>query len=127
MNKLVSFVLSFYLATVIYTNAFFVTTLTVAKASDQLFWNKLGIFVIILLPVYFIVNKFVAVQSGRGGMQVLRIVLVSLATLGLVVAFFYHVIPLAPLYHFPKLLDPYFASASLFTIWLIVPLVVLFI
>jgi len=60
-------------------------------------------------------------------MKVVRTILLFAAFLGLVLTVFYHIIPLEPIYNLPTQVDQLFASDTAFTIWLLVPLVVLFI
>ena len=127
MNKLVTFIISFYVTLVIYSNAFFVKTLLVAKSSDQLFWNKLGIFLIILVLVFLLLKKYVVVENSRRVAHTLKMILLVVVTLGLIVTFFYSIIPIAPLYHFPAIFDRFFASPTALTAWLIAPLLALFI
>jgi hypothetical protein len=57
----------------------------------------------------------------------LRGILFSIALLGLTISLFYHVIPIEPLYNLPDQLDKFFASKSFFTLWLIIPILVLLI
>ena len=59
-------------------------------------------------------------------MKPLRFVLLFVALLGLVFTILYHIIPLEPIYNLPAQVDQVFASEMAFTIWLIAPLVVLF-
>lgn len=125
MNKLVALVISTYIAFVIYGNAFFIKQLTVVKDSNQLFWNHLAIFIILMVPIYLAVSQFVS-REFRGG-KAFKTLLLSLAFLGLVISMFYHVIPLEPIYDLPPVVDKVFASESLFTVWLLVPIIILFI
>jgi hypothetical protein len=127
MNKLVTFVLSFYIALVVYSNAFFIKALTVAKGSDQLFWNKLGILAVIFILVFLLIKKYVQVDRGRSGASTLKLILLVLVTIGLFVAFLHNVVSVGAVYSFPTGLDKFFASPTAFTAWLIAPLLVLFI
>lgn len=127
MHKVASLIVSIYIAIVIYTNAFFIKVLTIGKGTDQLFWNHLAIFLIILVPVFFLVNKFVHIDSGGGLRKHGKMVLYTVVLIGLVTSLFYHVIPLNPIYDIPAPIDNFFASDTAFTIWLIVPLLALFI
>lgn len=127
LNSIASLIISIYAAAFIYSNAFFVKQLTVVDGSSQLFWNKLGIFLIILLPIFFLMKKIVSFTYTRGGMRYVRTIVLGLALLGLILSMLYHVIPVQSIYDFPGSVDKVFASDSAFTVWLILPLVALFI
>ncbi len=127
LNNLGAIIISVYIAVVIYTNAFFIKTLTVADSSSQLFWNKLGIFLIILVPVFFLMKKIVSPPYTRGGLQYVRTALLLVVLVGLSISVLYHVVPLQSVYNLPSSVDRFFASGTAFTIWLIIPLLALFI
>ena len=131
MQRFSSLIISIYIATLLYANISFIKTLTILEGSEQLFWNNLAIFVILLVPVYFLINKHISVPCARtrsqSVMKVVRTILLFVALLGLVLTVFYHIIPLEPIYNLPAQIDQIFASDTAFTIWLLVPLVVLFV
>jgi hypothetical protein len=54
-------------------------------------------------------------------------ILLGVAFAGLFISILYHVIPLEPIYNLPASVDKFFASDTSFTIWLIAPLLALFI
>ncbi|MEK7186924.1 MAG: hypothetical protein AAB690_01215 [Patescibacteria group bacterium] len=126
MQKLSSLIIAIYITALLYANLFFIKQLTLVKGADQLFWNHLAIFAIILVPVFFLINKYISAPVSRGAMKPLRFVLLFVALLGLVFTILYHIIPLEPIYNLPAQVDQVFASEMAFTIWLIAPLVVLF-
>ncbi len=124
-NKLVSALISLYLAILLYTQAFFVKTLTILKGSDQLFWNHIMILIIFFLPIFYVVNKHISVYSDRGFKRYLKIILLVVSIIGLIISILYHIVPIASIYHFPAYLNPVFAPEQIFTIWLIAPLAIL--
>ncbi len=124
-NKLVAGLISLYLAILLYTQAFFVKTLTILKGSDQLFWNHIMILVIFFLPIFYVVNKHISVDSDGGLKRYLKLVLLIIAIVGLVISVLYHIVPIAPIYHFPSILNQFFAPEQIFTVWLIAPLAIL--
>lgn len=126
-NKLASLVISIYISALIYSNAFFMQILTVADSEGQLFWNHLAIFLILLVPIYFLVSRYVSMPYSRGSMKHIRAFVVGIALVGLSLAMLYHIIPLEPIYNLPPYVDQVFASDTAFTIWLIIPLLALFI
>ena len=127
MQKLAALIISIYVAMLLYSNVFFIKKLELVNDNGQLFWNHLGIFLILLVPIFFIVSRIVVLSHARGVMMPLRAILFSLALLGLVLSIFYHVIPLEVVYDLPSQVDKIFASDQAFTIWLIAPLLTLFI
>ncbi len=127
MNKLVALLLSFYLATFLYTQVFFVKALTLTKGNENLFWNHIAILLIFAVFIFFVLQKHIEFDAGYGVMQFLRTVLVSLSLIGLVVTILYHVIPLEPIYNLPPLVDKIFASELNYSLWLLAPILVLFI
>ena len=127
MQKLAALIISIYVATLLYSNVFFVKKLVIADSGAAPFWNHLGIFLILLVPTFFIVSRIVVLSYARGVMMPLRAILFSLALLGLVLSIFYHIIPLEVVYDLPSQVDKIFASDKAFTIWLIAPLLTLLI
>ena len=127
MNKLVAVLFSFYIAILLYTQVFFVKVLTLTKDNGSLFWNHLAILIMFTVFVFFTLHRHVSVEIGKGPIEIVRLVLLSLALIGLVISMFYHLIPLEPLYHLPTVMDKLFASDLDYTLWLLAPLFVLFI
>ncbi len=127
MERIVSLVLSIYVTIALYANLFFIQKLVVLEGADKLFWNHLAIFLLILVAVFFIVNRYISLSYTRSGLGQIRPVLLILAFTGLVLSILYHVIPLDPVFNLPSIVDQAFSSDLAFTIWLLIPLVVLFI
>jgi hypothetical protein len=127
MQKVAALIVSIYITAVIYSNAFFIKTLTVVKDSSQLFWNYLAIFLIILVLVYLLVNKTISVNLGRGHMRPIRTLMLTFGLVGLVLSVLYHIVPIEPMFDLPQALDRIFASDVAFTAWLVLPLLALFI
>ncbi len=124
-NKLVSIVIALYISILLYTQAFFVKTLTVLKGSDQLFWNHIMILFIFFIPIFFVVNKHVSADYSGGLKRGLKLILLVVSILGLVGSILYHIVPVASVYHFPNIVDQFFVPAQFFTIWLFIPVVAL--
>jgi hypothetical protein len=124
---LVSSILSLYIASFLYTHVFFVKTLTIdSNGSSNLFWNHIGIFMIFYLPLHFIMNRVVSMDYDRGASRYVKVGLLAFAMSGLILSLLYHLIPLDPVYNFSGAIDSLFASNTAFTIWLIIPLILLF-
>ena len=127
MSKLVTTVLSLYVATLVYLELPFLNSLEFAGQS------AMGLFVahMIVLLVLFIIAEFalknhISAFAGPGLAGTLKIVALSLSTVGFILMILYHIIPAGPVYHMPKFLDSFFASNVAMTIWLLAPLALLF-
>ncbi len=126
-NTLVSIILSLYLSVLLYSNSFFVNSLIfVSKDPAKLFWNHLAIFALFFVPIYLILSKIISVEGDRGPLKLLKIGILALVSTGLLIAIFYHVLSIAPIYNFSSAIDNLFASSRAFTIWLILPLITMF-
>jgi len=124
-NRLIAGILSLYTASFFYTQIPFIKTLTLVKGSDQLFWNHLAIFVILFVPILFILSKYISDDSRGGVWGYIKSVLLFISLIGLLIFVFYHIVPIAPVYTFPAVVDKFFLSDLSFTIWLLAPLVVM--
>ncbi len=127
MPNFVSLILSLYVTSLVYTHAFFIERLMFLEKVDQQFYNQLGIFLIILLPIYFLLNRLVVSAGGGGARQFVRKTLHFVAALGLFATILYHVVPLESVYDLPAQVDQIFSSETMLTFWLLAPLLVLFI
>ena len=122
-----SIIVSVYISAFLYTNAFFVQKLVfVSNDVSKLFWNHLGIFLLFFIPIFYLLRNIISGEYGRRG-KFIGGGLLAVATAGLILAIFYHVIPLNPVYNFSAGIDKLFATDMMFTIWLIIPLLALFI
>jgi hypothetical protein len=121
-----SIIVSIYISAFLYINAFFVQKLVfVGNEASKLFWNHLGIFLLFFIPVFYLLRNVVSGDYSRRG-KFVGAGLLAVATAGLVLAIFYHVIPLTPVYNFSAGIDKLFATDTMFTFWLLIPLLVLF-
>ncbi len=119
-------IVSIYISAFLYMNAFFVQKLVfVGNEANKLFWNHLGIFLLFFVPVFYFLKNIISGDYGRRG-KLIGSGLLAIATAGLVLAIFYQIIPLIPVYNFSAGIDKLFATDTMFTIWLIIPLLVLF-
>ncbi len=124
-NRLIAGILSLYLASFFYTQVPFVKVLTLVKGSDQLFWNHIAIFAIFFVPILFILTKYIDSFSTRGVLGYIKGALLFIALIGLIIFIFYHIIPIAPVYTLPAVLDKFFLPDISFTLWLLVPVAVM--
>lgn len=127
MQRLASIIVSTYIAIVLYSNLFFIERLVVLDTGTGIFWNNLAILLALVVAVQFIIGRIISLSFVRGAMGPLRILLFSIAFLGLIISIFYHVIPIDAVYTLPTQMDAFFASDLMFSIWLLVPILVLLI
>lgn len=124
-NRLIAGILSLYLASFFYTQVPFVKVLTLVKGSDQLFWNHIAIFVIFFIPILFILTKYIDSDSSRGVLGYIKVALLFIAFIGIIISILYNIIPVAPVYTLPAVLDKFFLPNLSFTLWLLVPIAVM--
>ena len=124
-NRLIAGILSLYLASFFYTQVPFVKVLTLVKGSDQLFWNHIAIFVIFFIPILFILTKYIDSYSRGGILGYIKTVLLFIAFIGIIISILYNIIPVAPVYTLPAVLDKFFLPDISFTLWLLVPIAVM--
>lgn len=122
-GKIISFILSLYVALLVFTNFPYIEALTFFKNSElQITLSHLGIFLVLVFLIHHIIN-FVAYSeypAWKGGKMFQVIILAFSATL-LLLAFLYHILPISVLYDFSASIDLYFSSQFFFW-WLIAPL-----
>lgn len=125
-NRLIAGILSLYLASFFYTQVPFVKVLTLVKGSDQLFWNHIAIFAIFFVPTFLILTKYIDSDSRRGVFGYIKIVLLLIAFIGIIISILYNIIPVAPVYTLPSVLEKFFLPDLSFTLWLLIPIAVMF-
>ncbi|GEM_PF-5726955 len=124
-NRLIAGILSLYLASFFYTQVPFVKVLTLVKGSDQLFWNHIAIFAIFFVPILFILTKYIDSYSRGGVLGYIKTILLLVAFIGIIISILYNIIPVAPVYTLPAVLDKFFLPDLSFTLWLLVPIAVM--
>ncbi|MDO8565235.1 MAG: hypothetical protein Q7R67_01250 [bacterium] len=127
MNRLVALIISLYIASFFYANVFFIKQLTIVESADQLFWNHLAIFAILLIPVYLLISPVISASYDKGAMKMLRLVVLSLGAAGLLITILYQNLNLGTLYDLPPQIEAFFTGDLALTIWLILPILALFI
>lgn len=127
MNRLVALIISLYIASFLYANVFFIKQLTVVESVDQLFFNHLAIFAILLVPVYLLISPVISASYDKGVMKMVRLIVLSLCALGLIITILYQNLNLGTLYGLPPQIQAFFTGDLALTIWLILPLLALFI
>jgi len=117
---LVRFLLSFYPTTLIFENLPFVT-LNGA-------FPKIVVYLIILFAFYFLLSKnLTARRSYKNSKKTFDGVVLSLASVATILTIYYQILPLESVYKFTLPVENFFVSVVPYGIWLILPIVALFI
>ena len=125
-GRLVSVILAFYPATLLYKSLPFLDKLLLATGDKPLLFNKLGIFLVFLVLIYLGINKFISHYAEYGpGEGALRTGGFVLAFLILLILFSYTTISLDPIHNFGSQIDVIFGGESRIFWWSLAPLVLL--
>ncbi|HZS42872.1 MAG TPA: hypothetical protein VFA52_01500 [Candidatus Paceibacterota bacterium] len=127
-QRLVSLILAFYPAILLFLNFPYVNNLLLIKATaGQIFVSKCVIFLIFLIPIHLIFNRFVFGDFGfNSNRKFLQAAILSISILILIIVFFYRVVPLTNVYSVSLPLARYLSTSKDFFWWLLVPFVGLF-
>lgn len=125
-GRLVSVVLAFYPATLLYKSFPFMQKLLVATGEKPLLFNKLGIFLVFLILIYFAINKFISHYAEYGpGEGALRTGGFVLALVIMLIVFSYTTISLDPIHNFGSQIDSIFGTETRLFWWSLAPLALL--
>lgn len=123
----ISLILSFYPAALIFRYIPFLKQYTAsnpAVASQALI--QAGIFLLILIPIHFILNQCISAESSFSRIRkIFESLILGGTTAALAIFTSYHIVNLKSFYNFAGGVDTLFASSYIFY-WLILPFVVLF-
>ncbi len=125
-GRLLSLVISFYPALFLYKLFPYAEKLTVLSGPQFLVLNKIGIFLLFLIPFDIIVSRFIFSESGYGGsLHIMRVAGLSLAMTVLLLVFSYSTVSLDVFYNFSSTIDTLFVSGNIFW-WMLAPFLILF-
>lgn len=125
-GRLVSVILAFYPATLLYKSLPFLNKLIMAKGDQGVLFNKLIVFVVILALIYLAINKFISHYAEYGpGEGALRTGGFVLAFLIILVVFSYTTVNLDLIHNFGSQIDAIFGSEARLFWWNIAPLALL--
>ncbi len=115
---MVSFILSFFPASILYTAFPFLEKLLVLKGDNLLPLNKLVIFLLFLVPICIIVKKFIYAESiDSGSMHFLRTGIFALIGLVLVVMLSYSTVNYDAYHNFSPTIDTLFTPVTRIFYW----------
>lgn len=123
-NRIISLLLSFYPAAFLYERFPYLAKLLVLQGPQLAVLNKLIIFLIFLIPIDIIINKFIFSDSGYGSTRLLRIAGFAIAGVILMLVFTYSVVDLSIFYSFSIAIH-HTISTYIFW-WTLAPLILMF-
>ena len=127
-SRIISFILAFYPAQLLYTQFPFIDKLLILKGDGLVVLNKAIIFLIFFIPLNILISRYVFAESGYGGSaHVLRIAGFSLAGVVVFLLFSYSIVSLDLLYNFSPTVDALFSTPDKVFWWHLAPLLVLFV
>lgn len=123
MSRVSTSIFAIYISILLYTTIPYVQRLSAmaGKGAPALFWDHIAIFIIFFLVAFFVLGRHITSFAGHG-----KLFLGLISLIGLILVVLYRVVPIAPVYKLPVFLAPYFSTDLAFTIWLLVPLAILF-
>lgn len=125
-GRFASVILAFYPATILFKSFPFMTNLMVMTGDKGILFNKIVIFLIFLIPVYLVINKYVSHYGEYGtGEGALRSGGYAAALLILIVTFSYTTVNFDLIHNFGSQIDAIFEGAGRIFWWNIAPLALL--
>ena len=110
-NRTISFILAYYPALFLYNTFPWVSKLLILTGAKLLALNKVGIFLIFLLPISIVINRFIFAESG-GGTHIIRVGGLALICLTLVLLFYYTTVDLSIFHDFGSHVDVLFNTPA---------------
>lgn len=125
-GRFISIIVSFYPATLLYKSFPFINKMLVMTGEVGVLLNKVLIFLIFLVPIYLIVNRYVAHYGEYGIAEgALRNAGFSVALLILIIVFTYTTVNLDAIHNFGPQIDAIFAGEGKIFWWRIAPIALL--
>ena len=112
-GRLISFILSFYPATLLYNTLPFVSKVLVLKGEKLLVLNKLAVFLVFFLPIIIFVDRYIFSESYNVGFSgKLRVAGLAVAVTLLIVIFSYSTINYDAFHNFSDQIDVIFTTPA---------------
>ncbi|KND47596.1 MAG: hypothetical protein AB201_01535 [Parcubacteria bacterium C7867-006] len=117
-GKMISLILAYYPATVLYTSIPFIDKILFLKGDSGLVLNKIGIFLIIFIPLSIIMNYYIFSESiSTGASHLIRTSGFALIALILMVMFSYSTVNYDVFHNFSGSIDSLFVPATRIFYW----------
>ena len=120
---LISLIISFYPASLLYKSFPFLEKAIVLSGENLIVINKIGVFIVFLVPIAIVLNRFIfsASEYGRGD-NILKLAGLSVAFLILVVLFSYNTVSYDALHDFSPQIDAIFGVEERQFYWYLAPI-----
>lgn len=126
-SRLVSIILAYYPAVLIYNNFPFINSMLVLKGESLLVLNKFLIFAVIITILSIAIGRFIFSESGYGGSHIWRHIGFALGTTILSLVFVHSVINIDFIHKFSPTIEALFGTSSNIFWWEIAPIIILFV
>lgn len=126
-NRAISLSISFFVAEYFFGHFPFMKSLLVLTGEIPLLLNNIGIFLLFLIPVDIVINKFIFQDSGYGTAHYLRIGGYAVLLTILVLIFSYSVVSLDLIHNFSGSIDNLFNAPDRLFFWHLAPFILLFV
>lgn len=125
-GSIISAIISFYPASLLYKTFPFLDKVIFLTGDKLIVFNKIGLFLLFLIPITIIVNRFIFSVSGYGGGEnMLRLAGLALAFLILVILFSYTTVNYDVFHNFSASFDSLFGVEERQFYWILAPLALL--
>ena len=125
-GAIISLILAFYPAQFFYEHFPFINSVMFLKGDTLVLLNKIGIFLLFLIPITILFGRYIFHDSGYGSAHYFRIAGYSLLAVALVLVFSYSIISLDGVHNFSPFIDALFTGVDHIFYWNIAPIAVLF-
>lgn len=125
-GMLVSFLIAFYPATILYKSFPFLDKLTVLSGDKLILLNKIGIFLLFLIPLTIIIDRYIlSLSDYMAPTVILRNIGLALSAVVLIVLFSYSTLNYDLLHDFSPKIDSLFTSNHSTFYWSLAPIALL--
>lgn len=125
-GAIISLILAFYPAQFFYERFPFVDSAMLLKGDSLILLNKVGIFLLFLVPLTILFGRYVFHDSGYGSMHYARMAGYALLCVVIVLIFSYSIISLDSIHNFSSQIDTLFTGSDRIFYWNIAPIAILF-
>lgn len=125
-GMIVAFIISYYPASFLYLNFPFLVKFTVLHGDKLILLNKIGIFLLFLVPLTIIVDRYIfSASEYSGSLGMLKTVGLTLSAMVLVILFSYSTLNFDLFHNFSPQIDKIFMFKDAVFYWSLAPIVLL--
>jgi hypothetical protein len=117
-GRLISLILAFFPATTLFNNFPFINSLLVLSGDKLVTLNKVVIFLIFLVPISYVINRYMfATSDFTGSTKILRTAGLSICAVAMLLIFSYSTVSLDTFYNFSPQVDSALTGMSKLFYW----------